>query len=265
MRGAGHQAYLVGGSLRDLLLDRTPVDWDLATDALPRDVTALFPGSTAVARYGTVLVPLDGPPGEVEVTTFRRDHRYGDHRRPDTVTFTTSLEEDLARRDFTINAMALGPHGLVDPHRGRADVAHRLVRAVGEPAARFDEDALRLLRAVRLAAVLDFQLEARTEAALVAAAPLLRHVSGERRGQELRRLLEARPPSRGLRLLEATGLLEALSPDLAAQRGVPQAKVPGDDLWAHTLRTVDAAADLAPGDPVLIVAALLHDVGKPST
>lgn len=265
LRADGRQAYVVGGSLRDLLLGRPPADWDVATDALPAQVMARFPGSREVARYGTVLVPGATDRHVVEVTTFRRDHRYGDHRRPDTVTFTASLDEDLARRDFTINAMALGPEGLVDPHGGRTDLARRLIRAVGDPAVRFDEDALRLLRAVRLAAVLGFELEPATRTAIRAAAPLLRHVSAERRGQELRRLLAATQPSRGLRLLDETALLEALAPDLAAQRGVPQAKVPGDDLWAHTLRTVDAAATLAPEDATLLLAALLHDVGKPST
>ncbi len=265
LRADGHLAYVVGGSLRDLLLDRPPADWDVATDALPAQVTARFPGSREVARYGTVLVPVATGQDAVEVTTFRRDHRYGDHRRPDRVTFTTSLTEDLARRDFTINAMAYGPEGLVDPHDGRTDLARRLVRAVGDPAVRFDEDALRLLRAVRLAAILGFELEPVTRREIGRAAPLLRHVSAERRGRELQRLLAADPPSRGLRLLDETGLLEALSPDLAAQRGVPQAKVPGDDLWAHTLRTVDAAAVLAPGDETLLLAALLHDIGKPST
>jgi len=265
LRADGHQAYVVGGSLRDLLLDRQPADWDVATDALPAQVTARFPGSHEVARFGTVLIPGAAGQDEVEVTTFRRDHRYGDHRRPDHVTFTRSLTQDLARRDFTINAMALGPEGLVDPHGGRADLARRLVRAVGDPAVRFDEDALRLLRAVRLAAVLGFELEAATRRAIRDAAPLLRHVSAERRGRELKRLLAANPPSRGLRLLDETGLLQVLSPELAAQRGVAQAKVPGDDLWAHTLRTVDAAAMLAPGDETLLLAALLHDIGKPST
>jgi len=265
LRAGGHQAYVVGGSLRDLLLHRPPADWDVATDARPPVVTALFPGSRAVARFGTVLIPGIDDRQQVEVTTFRRDHHYGDHRRPDRVTFTTSLAEDLARRDFTINAMALGPEGLVDPHGGQADLGRRVVRAVGDPAVRFDEDALRLLRAVRLAAVLGFDLEPGTLAAIRQGAPLLRYVSAERRGQELWRLLAATPPSRGLQLLDEAGLLEALWPDLAAQRRVPQAKVAGDDLWAHTLRTVDAAAMLAPGDGTLLLAALLHDVGKPSS
>lgn len=267
---AGHGAYVVGGGLRDTLLGRVPLDWDVATSALPDELPALFPGSRSDNRFGTVLV--EG----VEVTTFRRDNEYRDHRRPDSVTFTESLEEDLARRDFTVNAIAWGrPRdgtgrgsgelALVDPWHGREDLAARVLRAVGDPEARFREDALRLVRAARLAGQLDFTLEPGTRAALEGAAPLVRHVSRERVGQELRKLLAARRPSVGLRLLAETGLLEPLFPELAAQRGIPQNKIAGEDLWDHTLRTVDAAAATGPGDARLVTAALLHDVGKPAT
>ncbi len=272
LRTEGHAAYVVGGSLRDALLGRAPADWDVATDARPERVQALFPGSHYENRFGTVLVPApESPDGfvegahPVEVTTFRRDHAYADHRRPAAVTFSDSLEEDLGRRDFTINAIALGSEGLIDPQGGAADLHDRLIRAVGDPHERFDEDALRLLRAVRLAAQLEFEIEPRTRAAIQAQAALVRHVSRERVGQELRKLLRAPRPSSGLRLLAETGLLEAALPLLAAQRGVPQDKIPGEDLWDHTVRTVDAAAELAPGDETLLLAALLHDAGKPET
>ena len=284
LRGAGHRAFVVGGSLRDALLGREPADWDVATDAPPERIQALFPGSHYENRFGTVLVPTPhetesatggpahavadrpiAPLHPVEVTTFRRDHAYADHRRPERVTFTDSLEADLARRDFTINAIALGPDGLVDPQGGLGDLASRRIRAVGDPAERFDEDALRLLRAVRLAAQLGFEIEAGTLAAIKAHATAVRHISRERVGQELRKLLRAPHPGRGLRLLAETGLLEAALPPLAAQRGIAQDKIPGDDLWDHTVRTVDAAAELAPGDETLVLAALLHDIGKPET
>jgi tRNA nucleotidyltransferase (CCA-adding enzyme) len=293
----GHAAYVVGGSLRDALLDREATDWDIATDAPPERTRDLFGGSQYENPFGTVLVPLDpwdqgqervaggtdhldaaarrdhrgAPTGSIEVTTFRREFAYGDHRRPDHVIFGTSLEEDLARRDFTVNAIAWGRRSdetrcrLIDPHAGQADLAARTIRAVGDPAQRFGEDALRLLRAVRLAAALDFSIEPGTLAAIRATAPLVGHVSRERVGIEFRRMLTTRPPSRALRLLETTGLLEVRFGLLAAQRGVAQDKVPGHDLWAHTLRTLDAAAELAPGDEVLLLAALLHDAGKPST
>jgi putative nucleotidyltransferase with HDIG domain len=258
----------VGGSLRDVLSDRVPVDWDLATAALPEETQALFPGSLYENAFGTVAVRTDDPAiGEVEITTFRSDHDYADYRRPHSVEFSRSVELDLARRDFTVNAIAWGaePDGelrLVDPHGGRADLSAATLRAVGDPATRFEEDALRMLRAVRLAATLGFTIEPATRSALEARAELVRNLSGERIGEEMRRLLASPRPSVGLRLLAATGLLDHLAPELAAQRGVPQNKVPGEDLWDHTLRTVDGAV----ADPPRIrLAALLHDIGKPST
>jgi putative nucleotidyltransferase with HDIG domain len=261
----GHAAYVVGGSLRDVLLRRLPDDWDLASDALPEAVIELFPGAVYENRFGTVAVRRDG---EVfEITTFRTDHDYADFRRPHRVEFGDTIEVDLARRDFTVNAMAWGAlagedPALVDPYGGRADVSGRVLRAVGVPEARFKEDALRMIRAVRLATTLDFEVEAGTLAAISAQADLVSHLSGERIAAELDKLLGAPKPSVGLRLLADTGLLASISADLAAQRGIPQNKVPGEDLWDHTLRAVDAAPA---GRPVVRMAALLHDIGKPAT
>jgi putative nucleotidyltransferase with HDIG domain len=229
-------------------------------------------------RFGTVVVRRDD--AEHEITTFRSDHDYADFRRPHHVEFTRSVEADLGRRDFTMNALAWGaepaapdaapstsdPH-LLDPHGGRADVRARLIRAVGDSRARFGEDALRILRAIRFAATLGFTIEPATLAAIRTTAPLVEHLSGERIAAELTRMLAAARPSVGLGLLADTGVLAAISPDLAAQRGVAQAKVAGEDLWDHTLRTVDAAADRsdAAGSGDLRLAALLHDIGKPAT
>jgi tRNA nucleotidyltransferase (CCA-adding enzyme) len=262
---AGHAAYVVGGGVRDTLLGRVPEDWDVATDALPERLLELFPGSHYGNRFGTVTI------GDVEATTYRRDHRYADHRRPESVTFTTSLDEDLARRDFTVNAIAWGrPAGndapaWVDPTGGLGDLAARTLRAVGQPAERFDEDALRLLRAARLAAQLGFEIEPATLAAMSTTAERARWVSQERVGGEVRRMIAADPPSTGFHILAQTGLLEPLLPELAAQRGVPQAKIAGHDVWAHSLATLDAAATIAPANRRLQLAALLHDVGKPQT
>jgi putative nucleotidyltransferase with HDIG domain len=262
---AGHAAYVVGGSLRDVLLDRDPADWDLASDARPDRLVELLPGAVYENAFGTVAVRSGGE--LYEITTFRSDHDYADFRRPHRVEFGDSIELDLARRDFTVNALAWGARpgeagGLVDPYDGRADVAARQLRAVGDPITRFEEDALRMVRAVRLAATLDFAIEPGTLAAIRARASLTGHLSGERIAAELVKLLAAERPSVGLRLAEETGLLAIILPELAAQRGVAQAKIPGDDLWDHTCRTVDAA----PADqPVVRLAALLHDVGKPST
>jgi tRNA nucleotidyltransferase (CCA-adding enzyme) len=264
----GHAAYVVGGSLRDTLLGRPAEDWDLATAALPERTLELFPGALYENKFGTVAVRTDDPEvDEVEITTFRSDHDYADFRRPHRVEFSESIELDLARRDFTINAMAWGAEPgeaprLVDPHGGQVDLAGRLLRTVGDPSERFEEDALRMVRAVRLAATLDFEVEPATLAAISARADNVRHLSGERIAIEMERLLGADRPSVGLRLMADTNLLAALSPDLAAQRGVPQNKIEGEDLWDHTLGSVDGAVK----EPVRIrLAALLHDIGKPLT
>jgi putative nucleotidyltransferase with HDIG domain len=279
--GHGHAAYVVGGSVRDALLGRPADDWDLATDARPDRLLAVFPGAVYENQFGTVAVRQ----GDAvhEVTTFRTDHDYADFRRPHRVEFGDDIELDLARRDFTVNAIAWGapaPAGnaatgatapgptpaptprIADPFDGVDDVQARVLRAVGDPSARFREDALRMVRAVRLAAVLDFGIEAATLEAIRENAPLAAHVSGERVAAELGKLLAAERPSTGLRLMAETGLLGVVLPELDAQRGLPQNKIAGEDLFDHTLRTVDAAPA---GRPVVRLAALLHDVGKPET
>ena len=195
LRRAGYEACPVGGCVRDLLLGRAPGDWDIATSARPEAVTARFERTVPTGlKHGTVTVLLGGM--ALEVTTFRGESGYSDGRHPDRVTFGVGLREDLARRDFTINAMALAPDGSVlDPFGGRADLARRLIRCVGEPERRFTEDALRMLRAVRFAAQLGFSLEARTAAALASCAPLLERVSGERIRAELEKTLLSPHPS----------------------------------------------------------------------
>ena len=265
IRGAGHAAYVVGGSLRDVVLGREPQDWDLASEALPEEVIALFPDAVYENQFGTVAVRHDGT--QFEITTFRTDHDYADFRRPHRVEFGDSIEADLARRDFTVNAMAWGGRpgetpALLDPYGGDLDAAARVLRAVGDPATRFEEDALRMIRAVRLATTLEFAVEPETLAGIQAKAELVAHLSGERIAAELDKLLAAPAPSIGLRLLSETGLLAAISPDLAAQQGIPQNKVPGEDLWDHTIRSVDASPATR---PAVRLAALLHDVGKPAT
>ncbi len=264
LRGGGHSAYVVGGCLRDALLGREPADWDLTTDAPPERIQSLFPRSLYENRFGTVVVRHAH--AQYEITAFRRDVSYTDHRHPDSVEFGDSIEEDLARRDFTVNAMAWGGRPdeaqvFVDPHGGRADLARRLLRAVGDPDRRFGEDALRMVRAVRLAATLGFEIEVETLASIYRNAELARHLSGERILTELLKLLAAPRPSAGLRLMAETGLLAVIAPDLARQAGIPQNKVGGEDLWDHTLRTVDAA----PNHTLVRLASLLHDVGKPDT
>ncbi len=266
----GHEAALVGGGVRDAVRGEAATDWDVATSAPPEVVTATFPDSVWENRFGTVTVTGGdaGPP--VEVTTYRIEGPYIDRRRPGSVSWGRTLEEDLSRRDFTINAMgwrpadlAAGRGRLVDPYGGSADLASGLLRAVGDPDERIAEDALRMVRAVRFAARLGMRIDPATAAAIRRHAASAAGLSGERvRGELLRMMGGAGPPSAGLSLMEELGLLGVILPELAALRGVPQAKaLPGDAL-DHSLRTADA---LPGDDPLLRLAGLLHDVGKATT
>jgi len=276
---AGHEAALVGGCVRDLLRDEPPGDWDVATSAHPEAVVALFPGSTWENRFGTVTLRVDPPlphGGGVQVTPYRSEEGYRDRRRPDRVRFGASLTDDLGRRDFTINALAWLPDGapdpgvdeqpgrLVDPHGGAGDLKRGVLRAVGDPDRRLDEDALRLLRGVRFITRFALRLAPATEEAMRRHAPTAATLSGERLREELFRILALiePPPSAAVRLMERLGLLAVVLPELAALRGVPQGKpLPGDAL-DHSLRTLDA---LPADDPVLRLAGLLHDLGKATT
>ena len=259
----GHEAFVVGGCVRDALRGVDPQDWDVATSAKPEEIQRLFRRSLYTNRFGTVVVSSGAH--EIEVTTYRLEAGYADHRRPDEVAFTESLREDLARRDFTMNAMAWRPTPaggeLVDPFDGRADLSAKVVRAVGEPAARFSEDALRMLRAVRFASVLRMRIEPRTADAIQANAGLAAALSGERIQQELNKILLAERPSTGVRLLSDLGLLAVLCPELEVCKTIPQDKAVAQDVFEHSLITVDAT----PATLVLRLAGLFHDVGKPET
>ena len=269
LRDAGHEVALVGGVVRDRLLGLEHAgEWDAATSARPEEVVALFEGATWENRFGTVTI---GANPRVEITSYRAEGTYRDRRRPDEVRFGVSLTEDLARRDFTINAMAWLPLDLdarrgivVDPFGGQEDLDARILRAVGEPRERFAEDVLRLIRAARFAGRLDLAIDPATEVAIRELAPTVVTVSAERVRDELLRILARDPtPSRAIELLERLGLLNVILPEVAALRGVPQAKaVPGDAL-DHSLRAVDAAPAGKP--PAERLAALLHDLGKAET
>lgn len=260
---AGHEAFVVGGCVRDALRGVDPQDWDVATSATPEEIQARFRRSLYTNRFGTVVVQSGGH--EIEVTTYRIEGGYADHRRPDEVAFTTSLHEDLARRDFTMNAMAWRPARdggeLVDPFGGRADLERKIVRAVGDPGARFSEDALRMLRAVRFATVLRMRIDDPTADAILARAHLAAALSGERIQQELNKVLLAERPSTGVRLLSDLGLLAVLCPELEICKTIPQDKAIAQDVFEHSLITVDAT----PAGLVLRLAGLFHDVGKPDT
>lgn len=265
LRGSGFQAFLVGGCVRDLLLGRTPKDFDVATDATPDQVLRLFPSSNRVgAHFGVVLV-RDGA-AQVEVATFRSDHAYTDGRRPGHVVFETNPEQDVLRRDFTINALLMDPEtGEVwDYVGGRADLQDRVIRAIGDPELRFREDHLRMLRAVRFAARFEFDIEPQTMAAIQRLHASILRVSAERVRDELVRILTEGHARRGFELLDESGLLSAILPEIAAMKGVEQPPEyhPEGDVWTHTLMMLDGLRDPR---PALAMGVLLHDVGKPGT
>ena len=268
LAGDGHSAWLVGGSVRDVLLDRAGAApgherWDVATDRLPDEVRAVFPRVEGVGeRHGTVLVLWEGL--ELEVTTFRREGEYTDLRRPDQVWFTRNVLEDLARRDLTVNALAfsIADGRLLDPHGGARDILRRTLRAVGDPLERFREDALRPLRVARLAAVLEMEPDPDTRAALAGVQDRVGALAIERVRAELELLMGAARPSHGFEILREARLLARWLPELAACRGVPQNRFHAWDVYFHSLYSCDAAA---PGKPEVRWAALLHDIGKPGT
>ena len=266
LRQAGFEAFLVGGGIRDLLLGRPPADFDVATNAHPQQVMGLFGSRFAIPtglQHGTVTVVTEGPSGprHVEVTTYRGEGAYIDGRRPSSVTYVGSLEEDLSRRDFTMNAVGFDPLSgqLRDPFGGRADMAARRIRAVGDAEARFREDGLRPMRAVRQAAQLEFDIDPPTRDAIRPTLDVVRKVSAERVRDEMLKMLGARQPSRGIELMRVTGLLEVVLPELLESYGVTQNRFHKHDVYAHTLAVVDATE----GDAVTRLGALLHDIGKP--
>ena len=260
LEAAGYEAWLVGGCVRDALMGRTPGDSDLTSASLPEETAAVFAGERIIEtglQHGTVTVLLDGMP--LEITTFRVDGAYADARHPDAVTFTRSLREDLARRDFTMNAVAWSPRaGLSDPFGGAADIRARVIRCVGDPDERFREDALRILRCLRFAAVLGFEIEPATAAAARANSALLGRISAERVTAELKKLVCGADVRRVV--LEHTEVLGAVLPEMLPLRGFDQ-RNPNHcfDILEHCA----AACEAVPAEPTLRLAALLHDLGKP--
>jgi poly(A) polymerase len=271
LREAGYEALWAGGCVRDLLLGHLPSDYDVATSATPEQVMQLYRNRTVAvgASFGVVRVrsrPRQGPADEVEVATFRSDGQYRDGRRPESIVFSTP-REDASRRDFTINGMFLDPlnDALIDYVGGRADLQAGVLRAIGDPVARFDEDKLRLIRAVRFAARFGLRIEPATRAAVVAMSPQITVVSAERIAQELRRMLVDGSRAVAMKLALETGILAAVLPPLIPFKGIFQGKpyLPEGDLWDHTMLVLK----FLPPEPsfTLAFAALLHEVGKPAT
>ena len=266
----GFSAYVVGGPVRDMIIGREPKDWDVTTSARPDDIQAIFTDSFYENDFGTVAIKTGSEkPGLqiVEVTTFRKEGKYSDLRHPDEVIFTESVEEDLSRRDFTMNAMALSAEGkIIDPFGGAADIAAKLIRTVGEAERRFEEDALRLLRAVRFATEIGFEIERGTRTAINDKAHLIGAVSRERIRDEFSRIIMSgeTSPAWGISELENMGLLKYILPELREGIGIGQNKHHIYTVWEHNLRVLDYAAKNGAGLEVRL-AALLHDIAKPKT
>ncbi|MDD5382778.1 MAG: CCA tRNA nucleotidyltransferase [Candidatus Margulisbacteria bacterium] len=263
LKASGYQAYLVGGCIRDRLLDLSVEEWDITTAAKPDEVAKLFPKVVPTGiEYGTVTILL--PDGNYEVTTFRADEKYVDGRHPANVVFTGDIHKDVSRRDFTINALAYDPLAdeLIDDFAGKKDLNNKVIRTVGDPIERFREDGLRSVRACRFAAKLGFEIEQRTFEAIGQTLDVTKKVAPERLHDELVKMLAAEKPSIGFELMRRSGLLKQILPELEACWGVEQPpEFHKYDVYWHSLHSCDAAPK---GDIVIRLAALLHDISKPS-
>lgn len=270
LKNAGFQAYLVGGCTRNLLLGKTPKDWDVTTDANPQEIIGLFTKTFYKNDFGTVTVVNEEATNDsvrnIEITPFRLEANYSNSRHPDSVSFSKDINDDLKRRDFTINAMAYDPDKghLEDPFKGQVDLAAKIIRAVGDPKERFDEDALRIMRAVRLATELSFDISRETHEALKSCVPALNKIATERIRDEFTRIIQAREAQKGIELMNELGILSSVIPELESGIGVDQNGDHIYDVWTHNLKALQNAAD---HDWPLHVrlGALLHDIGKPKT
>ncbi len=270
---AGFEAYFVGGCVRDLLIGRTVKDWDITTNADPEQIQSIFPDSFYDNDFGTVGVPyqIDEQKHVVEITTFRTETTYSNNRHPDSVSWGKTIEEDLGRRDFTMNAIALKlvtQHSsldthLIDPFNGQTDIKNKLIRAVRNPDERFKEDALRIMRGIRFASQLDFTIEEKTWEAILSDSPLIANISYERIRDELLKILGSENPLKGIELLDQAGILTIILPELMQGKGLSQVR-PGrhhtSDVYTHNIQAMHHTPNT---DPIVKLAALLHDVGKP--
>jgi len=265
---AGFEIFIVGGCVRDFLREVEPQDWDVATNAKPKEIQKLFPKSFYNNKFFTVTVQTESKKSnlkEVEITTYRSEAKYSDKRHPDEIKFAKTIEEDLSRRDFTINAMALKETlEIVDPYKGRQDLKDNTIRAVGKAEERFSEDALRMMRAVRFATTLNFQIEGKTAKAIKENSSLLEAISKERIRDEFLKIIMAEKPSKGIELLRELRLLKHVVPELEEGYRVSQNKHHIYGCYEHYLRSLDYTAKRRFNKYVRL-AALLHDIGKPRT
>lgn len=277
LKEAGFESYLVGGCVRDIFLGQTPKDWDLATEAKPEEIIPLFKHTYYENEFGTVGIVNDEAHdpalSNIEVTTYRKEGPYKDKRRPDTVTYSEKIEEDLSRRDFTINAMALSiPKGkknisegqLIDIYNGKKDLIDGKIRAVGNPEDRFNEDGLRIMRAVRLASELGFQIEKKTERAILDNGDVLKEIAKERIRDEFVKIVRSDNPAIGLALFKKLGIMKYIIPEFEETFGVEQGGIHKYDVFEHSVRALQHAAQKNYSLEVRL-ASLLHDIGKPRT
>ncbi len=270
---AGFQAYLVGGCVRDFFLGRIPKDWDITSNAKPEDIQGLFIKTVYENVYGTVAiineVTEDPTLKNVEVTPYRLESAYSDRRHPDKVTFSNDIKDDLQRRDFTINAIAINLSGeaikdIIDLYGGIGDIKDKILKTVGKPDDRFTEDALRMMRAIRLSVELGFTIEKETLASIQKQSGLIKDISMERIRDEFTKILMSPQPKRGIELLHETGLLKHIVPELEVGIGVTQNQAHAFDVWEHLLRSLQTAADKNWGLDIRLIA-LFHDIAKPKT
>jgi poly(A) polymerase/tRNA nucleotidyltransferase (CCA-adding enzyme) len=280
LQNANFEAYLVGGCVRDLLMNREPKDWDITTNAKPEEIQKLFPNNIYENKFGTVAVKTDSDDEQlkiIEITTFRLEGKYTDKRHPDEVKFAKTVEEDLSRRDFTINSIALkcdtnirmhtndtNKYELIDPFGGQSDIKNKIIRAVGEPEKRFNEDALRLMRAIRFSVQLGWEIEKKTFAALKKEAGFIEMIAKERIRDEFIKIIMLPLAKKGIELLEEVDLLKFIVPELRQGINNGQNKHHIYTIWEHNLRALDYAVKKNYNLEIRL-ASLLHDVGKPNT
>lgn len=269
LKKAGFEVYAVGGSVRDLLMDRSTKHWDFTTNATPEDILKVFPESFYDNQFGTVGIKIKNSKGETtdvyEVTTYRSEHGYSDHRHPDKIIWGQTLEEDLSRRDFTINAIAFDGRELVDPYKGQEDIKKQVIKAVGEAGTRFKEDALRMIRAIRIAAELGFMIDKSTLAAIQTNAGTLTKISAERIRDELLKLLTSPHAADGILVLKNAKLLHYILPELEPAFDTPQKSPKRHHIYDVGTHSILALKNCKSDDPLVRFATLLHDIGKPKT
>lgn len=269
---SGYEIYIVGGAVRDLIMGKIVYDWDFTTSACPEEIQELFADSFYDNKYGTVGIPSEEEARPYEITTFRTEHGYSDSRRPDTVIWGKTLNDDLKRRDFTINAMALkrinnDEFELIDPYSGASDLKKKVIRAVGDANERITEDALRMMRAVRIASEIDFTIEEETFNAIKVNSVLIQKIAKERVRDELLKIIKSNHPHEGMMLFRDCGLMEQILPEMEKTFGVEQ-KSPGRhhiyDVGTHSMLSLKHVAEKTK-DPITRFATMIHDIGKPQT